>query len=153
MNPSLRTVKPEPLPLDLETAPDLPRDPLPHRTYVGGVLYIEGLVVLVMGITLMLSYWPPVRTGEIPANPAGKLGMWLTVGSITYIIVVSIGVFLYNCVRPTARLEKLASGSEPGTVTRARRYASMKRRTRYIFDDTIYCERDAEEAMAARNMY
>ena len=56
-------------------------------------------------------------------------------------------------MRPTAQFTKIALPSEPGTVSRARRYASMKKRTRYIFDDTINCERDAEEAMSARNMY
>lgn len=139
------------LPLDLETAPDLPGKPLGYRAYVGGVLYIEGLVVLLMGTMLLTSYWPPVSAFGRPANPVSRLGLWMAGGALCYMVVVGVGIFLYNRWKPGRLDPRLVDNRS--IVLRARRYASMKKRTRYIFDNTICCERDAEEAMRARDMY
>lgn len=140
-----------PLSLDLETAPDEPARPLGYRAYVGGVLYVEGIVFLLIGLTLLASYWPPVEAYDRPPNPVSRLGLWIAAGSMIYMIVVGAIIFFYNLWRPgsTVRTE----GKEPALVVRARRYASMKKRTRYIFDNTILCEQDAEEALRAREMY
>jgi hypothetical protein len=139
------------LPLDLETAPDEPGRPLSNRAYVGGVLYVEGLVVLLMGATLLGSYWPPVSAGGEPANPVSKVGLWMVAASLFYMIAVGVGMFFYNLCKP-GRDEPAAPEDRRSMVLRARRYASMKKRTRYIFDNTICCERDAEEALLARDM-
>lgn len=142
----------EPLSLDLETAPDEPARPLGYRAYVGGVLYVEGFVVLLLGLTLLTSYWPPVEAYGKPPNPVSRLGLWMAGSALVYMVVVGVFVFLYNLWRPGSRAAK-TKNVEPGVVVRARRYASMKRRTRYIFDNTIACEDDAEEAIRARDMY
>lgn len=143
------------LPLDLETAPDEPPRPVGYRAYVGGVLYVEGFVVLLMGIVLLLSYWPPVSAFGKPANPASKLGLWMAVGALVYMVVIGIGIFLYNLWRPGAAAARSARvvTKEPGVVMRAQRYAAMKKRTRYIFDYTISCEQDADDALRARDLY
>jgi hypothetical protein len=144
---------PEQLPLDLETAPELPARPLGYRAYVGGVLYVEGLVVLLMGLTLLASYWPPVSAFGKPANPVSKVGLWMAGSALVYMVVVGLGIFCYNLWKPGGRHAGTAAAEERSMVLRARRYASMKKRTRYIFDNTICCERDAEEALLARDLY
>lgn len=141
----------EMLPLDLETAPDLPGRSLGYRAYVGGVLYVEGLVVLLMGITLLASYWPPVSAFGRPANPVSRLGLWMAGSALAYMVIVGVGIFLYNLWKPHRVDARLVD--ERSLVLRVRRYSSMKRRTRYIFDNTICCEYDAEEARVAREMY
>ncbi len=139
-----------PLPLDLETAPEFAPRPRGVRAYVGGLLYIEGAVVLLMGLVILGSYWPPVEAYGRPANPVSKLGLWMVIAALIYMVVVGIGVFLYSLWKP-GRFARY-DDTRP-LVVRARRYASMKRRTRYIFDNTITCEEDAEEAIHARNLY
>ena len=143
------------LPLDLETAPDEPARPLGYRAYVGGVLYVEGIVVFLMGAVLLASYWPPIAVGDEPANPASKLGLWMAGGALVYMVVIGIGIFFYNLWRPGAAMARSAQAvtREPGVVLRARRYASMKKRTRYIFDNTISCPQDADDALRARDLY
>jgi len=143
-----------PLPLDLETAPEYPAQPLGNRAYVGGVLYVEGFVFLLMGLVLLFSYWPPVKAYGHPPNPISRLGMWIVMTSVSYMVVVGVGIFLYNLWRPGGlHSSRSRATAEPAIALRARRYASMKKRTRYIFDCTICSERDADEAMAARDLY
>ncbi len=144
--------RPEPLPLDLETAPDEPARPLGDRVYVGGVLYVEGLVVFFMGLTLLSTYWPPIVAHGKPANPVSQLGLWMAGLALLYMVVVGIAIFVYNLARPATVPPEIIS-KEPGAVSRARRYACMKRKTRYIFDNTICCESDAEDAIRARDLY
>lgn len=109
-------------------------------------------MVLLIGMTLMLSYWPPVASETMPANPVSRLGMWVCFAAMIYMTVVTIVMFTFNRRAPRASaLDELAGA--PPIVIRARRYASMKRRTRYIFDDDIRCEEDAEEAIHARELY
>lgn len=72
--------------------------------------------------------------------------------AVLYMVVVGVSVFLYNLIKPATDAPGLET-REAGAVSRARRYASMKKRTRYIFDNTICCEADAEEAMRARDLY
>lgn len=139
------------LPLDFETAPDAPPKSTGFRAYVGGVLYVEGLVVLLMGLTILGSYWPPVEAWGKPANPVSKVGMWMAAAALAYMVVVGVGIFLYNLWKPGSRFTR-SEDTRP-LVVRARRYASMKKRTRYIFDNTVCCENDADEAIRARDLY
>lgn len=142
----------QPLDLDLETAPDKPPRRLGYRGYVGGVLYIEGIIVLVMGLMLMTAYWPPIRVNEYPPNPVSRFGLWMVAGALIYMVVVGILIFVYNLRHPLPR-SRGSRDEDNALVWRARRYASMKRRTRYIFDNTICCQKDAEEAQRARDLY
>jgi len=142
----------DPLDLDYETAPASAPKPLGVRAYVGGVLYVEGIIVLIMGSMLLLGYWPPVSAHGHRPNPVSQLGLWLVAGALIYMVVVGIGAFLYHLIRPAPRFREL-DHPRSGVISRARRYASMKRRTYYIFDDTIRCQQDAEDAMRARELY
>ena len=141
-----------PLDLDLETAPDTAPEPLSFRAYVGGVFYLEGIVVLLIGLILMTSYWPPIAAHGRPANPISQVGMWVVVSALVYMIIVGLGFFLHNLRNPTVKVAR-DDGHRAGVLSRARRYASMKKRTYYIFDSTIRCARDAEDAMEARKLY
>ncbi len=141
-----------PLSLDLETAPDEPARPVGIRAYVGGVLYVEGLVVFFMGATLLATYWPPIKAHGEPANPVSQLGLWLCAGALLYMVVVGLFIFFYNLLRPSNVMQKPEPNAS-GAVSRARRYASMKKRTRYIIDNTIRCEADADDAIHARDLY
>src|SRR5690606_22719285 len=107
---------------------------LGYRAYVGGVLYVEGIVVLLMGLTLLGSYWPPVSAFGKPANPVSKLGLWMSASALTYMVVVGVGIFLYNLWKPGGRDgdDVLPGRRDDGVLLRMRRYASMKKRTRYI---------------------
>lgn len=142
----------EPLSLNLETAPAEPAPTRGRRFYVGGFLGIEGVMVLLIGMTLMLSYWPPVAGEVVPANPVSRLGMWVCFAAMLYMVVVTIVMLAFNRRAPRASAREELAGAPP-IVIRARRYASMKRRTRYIFDDDIRCEEEAEEAIHARQLY
>lgn len=142
----------QPLPLDYETAPAEAPRPTGFRAYVGGVLYVEGIIVLIMGAMLLTGYWPPVPAHGEPANPISQIGLWLAGGALFYMVVVGVGIFVYNLMHPSSRIGR-GDHHPDGAVLRARRYAAMKRRTYYIFDDTIHCEKDAEDAMKARDLY
>lgn len=151
----MATVRPprhEPLDLDYETAPETARKSFGRRAYVGGVMYLEGIIVLAIGIMLLTTYWPPVSAYGRPPNPISRIGLWVSVVALVYMIVVGVVIFAYNLCRPGSK------GSDDqhldcGVVSRARRYASMKKRTFYIFDKTIRCAKDAEDAMKARKLY
>jgi len=140
------------LDLDYETAPASAPKPLSIRAYVGGVLYVEGFIVLIMGSMLLLGYWPPVSAHGHRPNPVSQIGLWLVAGALIYMVVVGIGAFLYHLFKPAPHFTEIDHPHQ-GVITRARRYASMKRRTYYIFDDTIRCQQDAEDAMKARELY
>lgn len=144
--------KKPPLDLDLETAPDAPPRPLGLRAYVGGVLCVEGLVVLGMGLSLLVTYWFPSQSRPAAVNPVARLGFWLVYAALIYMVVVGLALWVHRTVRPAARPEP-DSALDSGVVSRARRYASMRKRTYYIFDNTLHCARDAEEAMEARRLY
>ena len=141
----------KPLDLDLETAPDTPPDVSGFRAWVGGLLYIEGIVVLLLGSLLLAGYWPPTAGDGQRPNPVGQLGLWIVITALAYMICVGFGFFIYHLVQPL-RSAPLPNHSS-GAVQRARRYAAMKKRTYYIFDNTIKSPADADDAMKARDLY
>lgn len=116
------------------------------RAYVGGLLYIEGLVCLLIGAVMLFGYWPPYAKDGERANPVSMVGAWITGIALTYMIVVGIILFLYNLAKP--------AGAEPMDPLRlrARRYSSLRSREAYLFDSSISCEADADEAELARQL-
>lgn len=75
------------------------------RHLIAGFLVIEGLVALVVGLGLMLVYWPPVRNGAM-ADPVGFVGLGIVGASVAYMIFVALGVKLYNLLRPLPESER-----------------------------------------------
>lgn len=118
------------------------------RIWVGGVLYVEGVVCLLLGLSMALIYWPPYAVGRDPANPISVVGCWITGFSVAYMIVVGLGLFAYSLLRPQ-RSEVVAV---PPVAARAARYR-VQDRSAYLFDDTITCEEEADEAQLARQLY
>ena len=118
-----------------------------YRGLVGGVLYIEGIVTLAIGLVFLFSYWPPINVGKVHWNPISHVGMIITIIALTYLFGVGILLFFYNLLKPHKRRE------ESSLVERSRRYAATGRREGYIFDETIISEVEAEEAWLARKLY
>jgi hypothetical protein len=97
---------------------------------------------------MLFSYWPPYATDEDPRNPISMVGLVICGISLTYMITVGLGLFIYNLLRPAPE-EQLAP-----VQVRAQRYAETAGRdAEYVWDDTLECEADAEEAFIARQMY
>jgi len=116
------------------------------RAYVGGVLYLEGIIVLLLGSILLFGYWPPFAEGDEPRNPISLVGMVICIVALTYMFTVGLGLFVYNLVKPAVE-EKV----DP-LKKRAWRYARMRPEAEYLFDDMMECEEDADEAFVARQM-
>jgi len=115
---------------------------------VGGLLYVEGIICLLVGLSMLLGYWPPYAPPGKKANPVSLVGAWITGGSLAYMVLVGLGFFIYNLLRP-------GKAEEPNPlVERAERYAQVRgvRRSAYLWDETICCEEDAAEADLARQI-
>lgn len=143
----------QPLPLDLETAPDTPPQPLGYRWFVGGFLAIEGLVTLSIGLSFLIGFWPPFSTGAAHRpHPISQIGLWITVLALIYMVVVGVSMALYNRRNPFGPHDQPPHHPDDA-VGRMRRYAAMKNRTYYIFDNSICNDEDAENANRARDLY
>ncbi|MGI8908232.1 MAG: hypothetical protein ACR2IE_17300 [Candidatus Sumerlaeaceae bacterium] len=114
------------------------------RAYVGGVLYLEGIIVLALGAILMFGYWPPFAQGEEARNPISLVGMVIFGVAVIYMFSVGLGLFLYNLLRPAVE-EKVHPVRQ-----RAWKYARMRPDAEYLFDETLESEQDADEAFVAR---
>lgn len=136
-----------------EELPVLPADSLPapslsKRAFVGGVLYIEGLITAFFGMVFLFSYWPPISVGDTKANPISQVGMFITVAAVSYLIIACTFMFFYNLLRPH-RPE--IPTEETSLQYRARRYAATKEHLQpYLFDAAIRNEEEADEAYLAR---
>ena len=121
--------------------------PFSIRAYVGGVLYIEGIVCLLLGLVLLIGYWPPVSNGSVPSNPISLVGLWICGCSLVYMFIVGLGFFIYSLVKPTPPefVSPLAR--------RAERYRMLENNQIYLFDEELTEEADAEEAWLARQLY
>lgn len=118
------------------------------RAWVGGVLYIEGIIVLLLGSTLLFGYWPPYPHDGEPRNPISLVGLVICLVALAYMFTVGLGLFVYNLFKPGTE-EKVDPLRE-----RAWRYSRMRAaRQDYLFDNTLECEDDAEEAYLARQLY
>jgi hypothetical protein len=116
------------------------------RAFVGGFLYIEGIIVLLLGSSLLVSYWPPYPHDGEPRNPISFVGLVICLAAVTYMFSVGVGFFIYNLLHP-GRDER-----EDPVRKRALRYRESTKED-YLFDDTIECEADADEAFIARQIY
>lgn len=132
------------LPADSPLAPSLSK-----RAYVGGVLYIEGLITAFLGSTLLFSYWPPISVGTVKANPISRIGLYITVAAVGYLVIASTGMFIYHLLNPD--INSKTSENESSLQRRSRRYAATKDHLKpYLFDEDIHNEEDADEAYLAR---
>jgi hypothetical protein len=118
------------------------------RAYVGGFLYVEGIVCLLLGLVLLLAYWPPYSTsaGTKP-NPVSLVGLWICGFSVAYMFLVGAGFFVYNLLRPPQPEQ------QSHLAERADRYRAAEGNHLYLFDQTICSHDDADEAWLVRQLY
>jgi hypothetical protein len=112
------------------------------RAFVGGFLYVEGIVVLLLGSSLLFSYWPPYPHDGEPRNPISFVGLVICLVAVTYMFSVGVGFFVYTMFRPGK------DDREDPLRKRASRY-KLSAKNDYLFDETIGCEADADEAYIA----
>ncbi len=134
--------------MKLHTSPSHPPDQAPRsisvRAYVGGFLYIEGIVCMLVGCSMLFTYWPPYATPGERANPVSLVGAYITGFAVAYMIMVGLIMFIYSLLKPAVH-------EEPHPLqARAQRYARIRTVGPYLFDGTISCEADADEAELAR---
>ena len=117
------------------------------RAYVGGVLYVEGIILLLIGCTMLFGYWPPYPQDGEPRNPISMVGFVICCIALGYMFTVGIGLFIYNLFKPGSddRVNPLQE--------RAWRYARVRSKSEYLLDDSVVCEADADEAYLARHLY
>ena len=115
---------------------------------MGGFLYVEGIVCLLLGLVLLISHWPPYSPGAgIRANPVSVVGLWVCGFSVTYMILVGAGFFVYNLLRPPQ------PEVQSHLAERADRYRAAEGNQLYLFDETICSHDHADEAWLVRQLY
>lgn len=106
------------------------------RNLIAGFLVIEGVVALLVGLGLMLAYWPPVENGAM-ADPIGFAGLGIVGASLAYMLVVGLGLRLYNQLRPPVQPLPLQSrqNDEPQSHHDSGRKNPPERRDDNLFDE------------------